>query len=253
VEKGDRVAYCVSTSNVGAYAEHHVIPASKALIIPTGLTLEQGAGALLQGMTAHSLLKDAYSVKKGDTILVHAASGGMGLWLCQLGRILGATVIGTTSSPSKAALATKAGANHVLDYTTEDFKEEVMRITKGQGVSAVFDGVGKATFLKGLDCLKTRGHMVLYGAASGQPDPISPALLGAKGSLFLTRPSLFHYVANEEEYKWRGREVFEWVRTGQLALHITTFPLREAQRAHEALTGRKTTGKVLLLPSLLGE
>jgi NADPH2:quinone reductase len=200
-------------------------------------------------MTAHYLALDAYAVKPGDTVLIHAAAGGVGGLLVQVAKLRGARVLATVSTEAKAELARKAGADEVIRYTQTDFLAEVRRLTGGKGVEAVYDAVGQATFLKSLDCLKKRGMLVSYGQASGKIDPIEPALLGAKGSLYLTRPSLIHYAADRESLERRSSDVFEWIAGGRLALHIgVKLPLAEAAEAHRRLEGRSTTGKVLLLP-----
>jgi len=243
---GDRVAY---TGIAGSYAQMNVAPADRLVKLPDGLSFRDGAAAMLQGLTAHYLITSTYPVKKGDTCLVHAAAGGMGLLLCQLGKMRGATVIGTVSTEEKAALAKQAGADHVINYATQDFEAEVKRITGGKGVEVVYDGVGQTTFLKGLDCLKPRGLMALFGAASGPVGPLDLQLLNAKGSLFVTRPSLNHHIATREELVQRAGDVLGWIKDGKLKLRVElTFPLERAADAHRALESRKTTGKVLLLP-----
>ena len=243
---GDRVAY---TGIAGSYAQMNVAPADRLVKLPDGLSFRDGAAAMLQGLTAHYLITSTYPVKKGDTCLVHAAAGGMGLLLCQLGKMRGATVIGTVSTEEKAALAKQAGADHVINYATQDFEAEVKRITGGKGVEVVYDGVGQTTFLKGLDCLKPRGLMALFGAASGPVGPLDLQLLNAKGSLFVTRPSLNHHIGTREELAQRASELLGWIRDGKLRLRTEfEFPLKDAAEAHRALEGRKTTGKVLLIP-----
>ncbi|HUG37626.1 MAG TPA: quinone oxidoreductase [Candidatus Limnocylindrales bacterium] len=243
---GDRVAY---TGIAGSYAQMNVAPADRLVTLPDGLSFRDGAAAMLQGLTAHYLITSTYPVKKGDTCLVHAAAGGMGLLLCQLGKMRGATVIGTVSTEEKAALAKQAGADHVINYATQDFEAEVKRITGGKGVEVVYDGVGQTTFLKGLDCLKPRGLMALFGAASGPVGALDLQLLNAKGSLFVTRPSLNHHIASREELVQRTGDVLGWIKDGKLKLRVElTFPLERAADAHRALESRKTTGKVLLLP-----
>jgi len=192
---GDKVAFAFP----GAYAEYVAVPANKLVKIPEGISFDLACATMVQGLTAHYLVKSTYEVKPGDTVLIHASAGGMGLLLCQLCNDLGATVIGTCSSEEKAKVSKEAGAHHVILYTKEDFVEEVKKLTNGKGVNVIYDGVGKTTFLKGFDCLKKRGMMVLYGGASGAPDPINPQLLVQKGSLFLTRPKLDDYVADDEE------------------------------------------------------
>ncbi len=204
---------------------------------------------MTQGMTAHYLAKSTYSLKKGETCLIHAAAGGVGLLLCQVAKLLGATVIGTVSTEEKAALAKEAGADHVINYTKQDFVSEVKRITNNLGVHVVYDGVGKATFEKGLDCLMPRGMMVLFGQASGPVSAIDPVVLNQKGSIYLTRPGITAYISKREELEIRARDVFDWVMKGQIKLRISReFPLSQAREAHMALEGRKTTGKILLIP-----
>jgi NADPH2:quinone reductase len=247
VKVGDRVAW---TGVPGSYAEMAAIPADRLVKLPDGVDAKQGAAAMLQGMTAHYLIMSTYPVKKGDVCLVHAAAGGMGLLLCQMAKMQGATVIGTTSSAEKAALARAAGADHVILYNDQDFEAEVKRITGGTGVHVVYDGVGKTTFDKGLKCLRPRGLMALFGAASGPVPPLDLQLLNAGGSLFVTRPSLNHHIASRDELVQRATDVLGWIRGGKLKLRIEhQLPLASAADAHRALEGRKTTGKILLLPA----
>jgi NADPH2:quinone reductase len=246
VAAGDRVAF---TGVPGAYAEAIVAPADRLVKLPDGVSAREGAAAMLQGMTAHYLAAATFPLHPGHTCLVHAAAGGVGLLLCQVARMRGATVIGTVSTEEKAALARAAGAAHTILYTREDFESETRRLTDGRGVDVVYDGVGAATFEKSLGCLRPRGLMVLFGQASGPVPPVDLAILSVKGSLFLTRPSLFHYILAREELVERARDVLGWVREGTLALRIEhVFPLAEAAEAHRALEGRRTTGKILLLP-----
>jgi NADPH2:quinone reductase len=246
VKVGDRVAY---TGIPGSYAQVNVCPADRLVKLPDKLTFRDGAAAMLQGMTAHYLTRSTYPLKKGDTALVHAAAGGMGLLLTQMAKMFGATVIGTVSTEEKAALAKQAGADHVILYSKQDFEVEVKRITGGRGVEVVYDGVGATTFDKGLNCLRPRGVMALYGAASGPVPPLDLQRLNAGGSLFVTRPSLNHHIASREELVQRSGEVLGWIRDGKINLRVeTTFPLEKAPDAHRALEGRKTTGKVLLIP-----
>jgi NADPH:quinone reductase len=243
---GDRVAY---TGVMGSYAEKAVVPADRLVRLPEGLSFRDAAAAMLQGMTAHYLACSTYPLKPGDACLVHAAAGGVGLLLCQIAKIRGARVLGTTSTEDKARLAREAGADEVILYTEQDFAAEVRRLTDGQGVQVVYDGVGQATFEKSLDSLARRGTMALFGQASGPVPPFDPAILNAKGSLYLTRPSLFHYIAAREELAARAADVLGWIRDGRLKLRVEhEFPLREAAEAHRALEGRRTTGKVLLRP-----
>lgn len=243
---GDRVA---SQNFLGAYAELALARSERLVVLPDGLDSRDGAAAMLQGMTAHYLAASTHTLQAGDCCLVHAAAGGVGLLLCQIARRHGAFVIGTVSTPEKAALARDAGANETINYTKQDFVAEVKRITGGVGVQVVYDSVGATTFLKGLDCLAPRGMMALFGQSSGPVDPIDPQLLNQKGSLFLTRPTLGHYVATPAELRWRAGEVLGWIRDGSLRLRIDRdLPLARATDAHRALEARETTGKVLLHP-----
>ena len=243
---GDRVAY---TNVPGAYAEFAAVPADKLVVIPEGVSFDQGAAAMLQGCTAHYLCMSTYPVKAGDRCLIHAAAGGVGLLLIQMVKMLGGFVIGTVSTEAKAELARDAGADEVILYTEQDFHSEVMRMTDGAGVNVAYDSVGDATFVKSIDCLARFGHMVLYGNASGPVTEFNPATLGPKGSLFLTRPTLFDYLASREDLEWRSGEVFTWIKDGTLKLRVEHFyPLAEAKSAHQALEGRQTTGKVILKP-----
>ena len=246
VKVGDKVAY---TGVPGAYAQYAAVPAQRLVVLPAGLQPKQGAAAMLQGMTAHYLACSTYPLKTGDTCLVHAAAGGVGLLLCQIARMRGARVIGTVSTDEKAKLAREAGADQVILYTKQDFEVEVKRITGGKGLQIVYDSVGKTTFDKGFNCLAPRGMMVLYGQSSGPIGAFDPQVLNQKGSLFLTRPSLGHYTATREELQQRAGEVLGWIRDGKLKLRTELeFPLKDAAQAHRALEGRKTTGKVLLIP-----
>ena len=243
---GDRVAY---TSILGAYAEYAVVPADRVVVLPDGVTARQAAAALLQGMTAHYLACTTYPLKAGDTCLVHAAAGGVGLLLCQIASRRGARVIGTVSTREKAALAREAGARDVILYTEQDFEAEVKRLTNGLGLQVVYDSVGKTTFEKGLNCLTRRGMMVLYGQSSGPIASFDPQVLSQKGSLFLTRPTLAHYITTRAELVARAGEVLSWVKSGTLKLRIEhEFSLAETAEAHRALEARKTTGKLLLIP-----
>jgi NADPH2:quinone reductase len=246
LEAGDRVAW---SGAPGAYAQYAAVPADKLVKIPEAIGFPEAAAAMLQGMTAHYLAVDTYPIRRGDTVLIHAAAGGVGQLLVQVAKRRGARVLATVSTEAKADLARKAGADEVILYTKTDFLQEVKRLTDGTGVNAVYDAVGQDTFLKSLECLARRGMLVSYGQASGKIDPIDPAILGAKGSLYLTRPSLFHYVADRESLERRATEVLGWIAAGELVLHIgETLPLAEAAEAHRRLEGRKTMGKVLLLP-----
>jgi NADPH2:quinone reductase len=246
LKPGDRVAY---TGVPGSYAEMNVAPADRLVKLPPKLSFKDGAAAMLQGMTANYLAVSTYPLKKGDVCLVHAAAGGVGLLLCQIARMRGAIVIGTVSSEEKAALAREAGAEHAILYTRQDFEAEVKRITGGGGVHVIYDGVGATTFDKGLNCLRPRGMMVLFGQSSGPVPPLDLGILNVKGSLFVTRPSLNAYIATREELVQRAGEVLGWVQDGELKLRMEhQFPLAQAAEAHRALEGRKTTGKILLLP-----
>ncbi|HUO62294.1 MAG TPA: quinone oxidoreductase, partial [Terriglobales bacterium] len=243
---GDTVAW---TGVPGSYAEMNTVPADRLVKVPAGLSAKDGAAAMLQGLTAHYLVKSSYPLKKGDTCLVHAAAGGMGLLLCQMGKMLGATVIGTVSTEEKAALAKGAGADHVILYSRQDFEPEVKSITGGRGVDVVYDGVGASTFDKSLNCLRPRGFMILFGAASGPVPPLDLQVINVRGSLFLQRPSLNHHIATREELLQRSGDVLGWIRDGKVKLRIEhQFPLAQAAEAHKALEGRKTTGKILLIP-----
>jgi NADPH2:quinone reductase len=244
--RGDRV---VSETAVGTYAEYAVVAAERAVAVPRGLDAAVAAAVMLQGLTAHYLAYSTYPLKPGDTCLVHAAAGGVGLLLCQVARRIGARVIGTAGSETKATLAREAGAAEVILYNKTDFVEETRRLTGGAGVQVVYDSVGRTTFLRGLDCLAPRGMMVLYGQSSGPVEPFEPQLLQQKGSLFLTRPTLAHYVAGRSDLLQRTEEVMAWVRDGSLRVRIDRrLPLAAAAEAHAELEGRRTTGKVLLAP-----
>jgi len=246
VAKGDRVAYAMVP---GAYAEYSAVPAAKLVKMPDDVDVTTAAAAMLQGMTAHYLVKSTYQLKAGDGALVHAAAGGVGLLLIQMARRIGALVFGTVSTDDKARLATEAGTDHVILYTKEDFESEVKRLTDGRGLQVVYDSVGKDTFLKSLRVLAPRGMLALFGQSSGPVPAFDPGLLAQGGSLFLTRPSLAHYTLTREELMWRSSDVFNWIRAGELKIRIhRTFPLSEAAEAHSQLEGRKTTGKVLLIP-----
>lgn len=244
---GDRVA-CY-TGALSAYAEYVVAPAERIVRIPDGVTTAQAAAVFLQGMTAHYLVYSTYPLQPGDTCLVHAAAGGVGLLLCQLAKRLGARVIGTVSTKEKELLARGAGADDVIRYTETDFALEVKRLTDGKGVQVVYDSVGKTTFTAGLGVLVPRGMMVLYGQSSGAVEPLDPQVLNQRGSLFLTRPTLGHYVATRAELEQRSGDLFQWLRDGTLTVRIDRrFPLAQAAEAHRALASRGTTGKVLLEP-----
>jgi NADPH:quinone reductase len=246
VKPGDRVAYAMQ---IGAYAEYAVTPAWKLVKVPQGVSAEQAAAAMLQGMTAHYLTTSAYPLKAGETALIHAAAGGVGLLLIQLVKRIGARAIGTVSTEAKAQLAREAGADDIILYTTQDFESETRRLTGGKGAQVVYDSVGRDTFLKSLSSLAPRGMLALFGQSSGPVTSFDPGLLAQKGSLFLTRPSLAQYAATREELLWRAGDLFNWIKSGALKLRIEkTFPLSEAAEAHRQLEGRKTTGKVLLIP-----
>ena len=243
---GDRVAYATV---LGAYAEYAVVPADRVVGLPDGVSAKQGAAAMLQGTTAHYLATSTYPLKPGDTCLVHAAAGGVGLLLCQIAKLRGARVLGTVSTREKAALARGAGADEVILYTERDFETEVKRLTNGAGLRVIYDSVGKTTFEKGLSCLALRGMMVLYGQSSGPVGPFDPQVLNQKGSLFLTRPTLVHYIATRAELLARAGEVLGWIERGMLKVRIEReLPLAQAAEAQRLLEGRKTTGKVLLIP-----
>jgi NADPH2:quinone reductase len=246
VAVGDRVAWAAS---IGSYAERALVPASAAVPVPEGITTETAAATMLQGMTAHYLTVSTYSVQPGDTVLVHAAAGGMGLLLTQLVTLRGARAIGTVSTAEKEELARKAGAAEVIRYTeVDDLAGCVRELTDGEGVPAVYDGVGAATFDASLASLRPRGTLVLFGAASGPVPPVDPQRLNSAGSVFLTRPSLAHHTATREELRWRAGEVFDAVRNKRLRITIGgRYPLADARTAHEDLQGRRTTGKLLLL------
>ena len=244
VKPGDRVAYA---GTLGAYAECAVVKASQLVPLPDSLSFENAAAVTLQGMTAHYLTYSTFPLRKGETILLHAAAGGVGLLLTQVAKRIGATVIGTVSTEEKAALAKEAGADHIILYTRTDFEQEVKRITSGAGVDVVYDSVGRTTFDKSLNCLRRRGMMVLFGQSSGPVPPFDLSALNTKGSLYITRPGLPHYTATPDELLWRSRDVFQWVAEGSLKVRIDRiYPLTEAAKAQQALEGRKTSGKVLL-------
>lgn len=246
LQVGDQVAY---SSNPGSYAEYALAPETGVVPVPSGVEPALAAAVLLQGMTAHYLVHSAYTLKSGETALIHAAAGGTGLLLTQMAKMLGATVIGTVSTEEKAQLAREAGADHIIFYTQTDFETETKRLTGGRGVDVVYDSVGQTTFEKSLNVLRLRGHMVLFGQSSGRPPLVDPLTLSTKGSLFLTRPLLFHYVATREELLWRSGDVLKWVKSGDLTVRIDRqLPLAEAAEAHRLLEGRQTAGKVILIP-----
>jgi NADPH:quinone reductase len=246
LKPGDRVCF---TSVIGSYAEHATIPADRLVPVPQAISDREAAAAMLQGMTAHYLLHDSFPLKRGQTALIHAAAGGVGLLLVQMAHNIGARVIGTVSTDEKAKLARDAGVDEIILYTQLDFETETKRITGGKGVDVVYDSVGKTTFEKGLNVLRSRGMMVLLGGSSGAAPPLDPIVLTQKGSLFLTRPSLNHYIVTREELFTRAEAVFGMIAAGKLKLRIEhTYKLADAQQAHQDLEGRKTTGKLLLIP-----
>ncbi len=246
VKPGDRVAW---SGQLGGYAEYAAVPAAQLVSIPAGVSDQQAASAMLQGMTAHYLSHDTYPLKRGEIALVHAAAGGVGLLLVQMAHHIGARVIATVSTDAKAKLAQEAGADDIILYTQQDFEAETKRLTGGKGVHVVYDSVGKTTFEKGLNILRPRGMMALFGGSSGAVPPFDPIALSQKGSLYLTRPSLMNYIATREELVDRSAAVFGMIAAGKLKLRIGhTYPLAEAQRAHRDLEGRQTTGKLLLIP-----
>jgi NADPH2:quinone reductase len=245
---GDRV---MSASVKGSYAQQAIVPAARAVLIPDEVSTKHAAALALQGMTAHYLATATFPLRPGDRALVHAAAGGVGLLLCQIAKMRGAYVIATASTKEKRALAKEAGADEVIDYTTQDFAEETRRLTDGAGVNVVYDSVGKSTFDKSLDSLARRGMMVLFGQSSGPVPPFDPQILNRKGSLYLTRPKLEDYTATRDELLARANELLGWVQDGKLTVRIgAEFPLDRAADAHRALAGRLTTGKVLILPKL---
>jgi NADPH2:quinone reductase len=246
VRPGDRVA---SVSFSGSYAEYATAKADRLVPVPDGVSTRQAAAALLQGMTAHYLARSTYRLSAGDSCLVHAAAGGVGLLLCQIAGRSGARVIGTAGGREKVEIARGAGARDVIDYKATSFPDEVKRLTGGKGVQVVYDSVGKDTFAGSLECLAIRGTLVLFGQSSGKVDPVDPQILNQKGSLYLTRPTLAHYVARREELLERAGDVLGWIAAGEL--HVRIFrevPLAETAEAHRMLEGRKTTGKLLLIP-----
>jgi len=244
LKAGDRVAYAGPT---GGYAEMRVIDADRLVKVPDSISGEQAASMMLKGMTAHMLLRSVHRVEPGETILIHAAAGGVGLIVCQWAKALGAIVIGTVGSDEKAELARAHGCDHPIVYTRQDFAAEVERITEGKKLPVVYDSVGKDTFLKSLDCLRPRGLMVSFGNASGPVDPVPPGILAQKGSLFLTRPTLFHYIADRAELEMAARELFDVVESGKVKIEIKQrFALKDAAEAHRALEARKTSGSTIL-------
>ncbi|HEY1648331.1 MAG TPA: quinone oxidoreductase [Terracidiphilus sp.] len=243
---GETVA---STSVLGSYAEYALVPAAQLVKIPATLAPEQAAAAMLQGMTAHYLACSTYPLKAGDTALVHAGAGGVGLLLTQIAVRLGARVFTTVSTPAKAELSREAGACEVILYTEQDFEAEIKRLTGGKGVDVVYDSVGKTTFEKSLNCLRPRGLLALFGASSGPVPPFDLIQLSGKGSLFVTRPTLWHHIATRSELEWRAGDVLGWAAKGELKLRTEyIYPLAGAAQAQVDLEGRKTTGKILLVP-----
>jgi NADPH:quinone reductase len=243
---GQRVAYTMAR---GSYAEYAAVPQSMLVELPEAVSFDQGAAVILQGMTAHYLSRSTFRLGPQHVCLIHAAAGGTGLLLVQMAKISGATVIGTVSTEEKAELARQRGADHVILYTQTDFADAVKQITGGAGVDVVYDSVGKSTFMKSLDCLKPRGMMVSFGNASGAVDPMQPLLLSQKGSLFLTRPNLAHYIGDPKELRWRSSDIFNWIAEGRLRVRIhRTYALADAAQAHRDLEARETSGKLLLLP-----
>lgn len=241
---GDPVAYAMQ---LGAYADYAVVPAWKLVPVPPGVNLLTATAAMLQGMTAHYLTHDTYPIRPGNTVLIHAAAGGVGLLLVQLAKLRGARVIGTVSTGEKELLAREAGADEIIRYTERDFEDEVRRLTDGRGVDVVYDSVGRDTFYKSLNCLRPRGYMVLFGQSSGAVEPIDPQILNRKGGLFLTRPALHHYNHDRAEVLRRANDLFDWIGSGQLSVRIDkTFPLAEAAEAHRYLESRQSKGKMLL-------
>ena len=246
VQVGDRVVYAMRQ---GAYAEYAIVPATMLAPVPEGIDLHQAAAVMLQGMTAHYLTHSTYPLRPGDVALIHAAAGGVGLLLVQIAKRCGARVIGTVSTEEKAKLARDAGTDDIILYTQEDFSAAVRRLTDGAGVHVVYDSVGKTTFEGSLNCLRPRGYMVLFGQSSGAVPPFDPQVLNAKGSLFLTRPSLGHYLLTRDELLWRAGDLFAWMAAGELKVRIdATYPLEQAAEAHRALASRATSGKLLLQP-----
>jgi len=248
VQPGDRVAY---TGGLGSYAEYAAVPANRLIKIPDELDFDQAAAAMLQGMTAHYLLHSTYPLQKGQTALIHAAAGGVGLLLVQMAKKIGGRVIATAGTPEKAQVARDAGADECIIYTEADFESETKRLTNNEGVHVVYDGVGKATFDKDLNVLRPRGYLVLFGGSSGAVPPFDLIQLSQKGSLFITRPTLHHYTLTREELEWRAGDVLQSIARGELKLRIhKAYPLADAAQAHRDLEGRKTTGKLILKPRM---
>src|SRR5579864_1381734 len=243
---GDRVG---TADGIGGYAEYAIAPAARLIMLPIDISMEQAAGLLLQGMTAHYLTHSTFPLKPGHIALIHAAAGGVGLLLVQIAKKCGAQVIATVSTDEKSHLAQTAGADYVIVYSKDEFEAETKRLTDNKGVDVVYDAVGKTTFARSLNCLKPRGYMVLYGQASGPVDPVDPQVLAQKGSLFLTRPNRAAHILTREELNWRVNDLFNWLATAELKLRIDrTFSLRETADAHRYMEDRQTRGKVLLIP-----
>ena len=244
VKAGDRVAYA---GPIGGYAEERLIAADRLVKLPDGISSDQAAGMMLQGMTAQMLLRSVFPVAKGDTILIHAAAGGVGLIMCQWAKALGATVIGTVGTEEKAELARAHGCDHPIVYASQDFVAEVQRITDGEKLPVVYDSVGRDTFMRSMDCLKPRGLMVSFGQSSGAVEPFSPNVLAQKGSLYLTRPTMFTYTASRDQLEQSAGELFDVVGNGKVKIEVQQrFPLRDAAEAHRELQARRTTGSTIL-------
>lgn len=243
---GDRVTYSLVP---GSYAEYVIVPASKAMPIAEGMDMNTAAGAMTTGLTAHYLTHTTHPIQVGETVLVHAAASGTGLMILQMAKRLGARVIGTASTQQKADIALDAGADHIILYTQTDFEDEVKRLTGGEGVHVAYDPVGKATFEKSLQVLRQRGHLVLFGHASGPVESFEPHLLNRSGSISLTYPSLYHHAATPEEYQWRATDVLNWVQSGKIKVHVDrVLPLEKAAEAHHLVTNRQVIGKLILQP-----
>jgi len=246
VKPGDRVAYAMTR---GSYAEYALVPAEQLVPLPASVDFETGAAAMLQGMTAHYLTHSTFPLKPGDKALVHAAAGGAGRLVVQMAKMLGATVYGTAGTDAKAAIAKEAGADEVIVYTRDDFATEIKRLAGGKGLDVIYDSVGATTFMKGLDLLRPRGMMVLFGQSSGPVEKFDLNILNPKGSLFVTRPTLAHHVLTREELLWRSGDVLNWIGAGKLKMLVDrTYPLAKVADAHRDLEGRKTIGKLLLIP-----
>lgn len=243
-QKGDRVAWAMTR---GSYAEYAMVPEAMLVRLPDAVSFEDGAAAMLQGMTAHYLTHSTFPLTQGHAALIHAAAGGTGLLLVQMAKMAGARVIGTVSTEAKAALARAAGADEIILYTSQDFVAETKRITGGRGVDVVYDSVGKTTLMSSLDCLRPRGMAVSFGQSSGAVPPFEPLLLSQKGSLYFTRPMLPHYIADRSELEWRATDVFRWIAEGKLKLRVErVYPLEETAQAHRDLESRATTGKLIV-------